>query len=91
MKINRNCLLSFAFFDKRERHIIFEWIKTLSNVIMQQIGQGRSPSLCAAWCKAVKTWLRCKSLISLTTTQKCPPFATQVGIINSLDAQCIKI
>ena len=35
MKINRNCLQTSARFGKRERHIIFEWIKTRMNVIIQ--------------------------------------------------------
>ncbi len=62
-----------ARFDKRERHIIFEWIKIRSDVIMQQMDKADHRSLDAAWRHAMETGLRCQNLISLTTNQKCHP------------------
>ena len=87
MKINRNCLQTSARFGKRERHIIFEWIKTRPDVIIQQMDKADHRSLDDAWPKPVGTWLRCQILISCPPTQSVTPFTTQTGIINCLDAQ----
>ena len=60
-------------FGRRERHTIFEWIKSRSNETMQKMDRLDHRSIRAAWRHAAETWLRCQGLISLSVNGKVLP------------------
>jgi transposase InsO family protein len=70
-------------YDKKQRHNIFEWMKTRSMAIMAQMGVVNRRNWDASWRQAAATWLSDQGLLTISfNNQKCYPFSRSNGLIN---------